>query len=115
MPVISILDTGRQEIHTCQWKEADTIFIYNVKSSHYDLIDRLLYLFSPLKKLSMNFKMYLNKDLVENIPLAKTQVELPGYIQGLRHLLEEKHETIIKQSREKPEYFIDGLESRMNL
>jgi hypothetical protein len=63
----------------------------------------------------MYLKMYINKNLVENIPLAKTQVELPGYIQGLRLLLEEKHETIIKKSKEKPEFFIDGLESRMNL
>lgn len=63
----------------------------------------------------MNFKMYINSSLVENIPLEKTHVELPGYIQGLCHLLEEKHEIIINESKKEPEFFIDGLQSGMNL
>jgi len=67
------------------------------------------------KKSSMYLKMYIGKELIENIPILTKDQYLNGHLQQLKQELEEKHEDIIDLSRQEPEYVIDGIPSRMNV
>jgi len=73
------------------------------------------YICGIVKKTSMYLKMYIGKELIENIPILTKDQYLNGHLQQLKQELEEKHEDIIDLSRQEPEYVIDGIPSRMNV
>src|SRR5436305_15066602 len=74
-----------------------------------------LYLYSNigiLKDLEMHLNMYINDVLIDSVEI---NVSLLNKLNLLKQQLEEKHLDIIDLSNDEPEYYIDGLPSRVNL
>lgn len=61
----------------------------------------------------MYFKMFLNSQLIESVPILASKIN-SGYLESIRMDLEEKHEEIIDLSQEEPQYCIDNIPSAMN-
>jgi hypothetical protein len=54
----------------------------------------------------MNLVMYLSNDLVDCIPMERNKISRPGYIGNFIRMLKEKHEEILMQSMEEPEFLV---------
>jgi hypothetical protein len=62
----------------------------------------------------MDLKMFIGKELIDEMKVTAAQFNRPGCIQSLRMDMEEKNEDIIDLSNEEPEFFIDAVPSSMN-
>ena len=60
----------------------------------------------------MHLNMYINDVLIDSIEI---NISLLNKLNLLKQQLEEKHLDIIDLSNDEPEYYIDGLPSRVNL
>jgi SAM-dependent MidA family methyltransferase len=54
----------------------------------------------------MNLLMYISNDLIDCIPLERNKISSPGYIGHFIRMLREKHEEILIQSMEEPEFLV---------
>jgi len=54
----------------------------------------------------MQLMMYIGNDLVESVPLDKEQVPVPGYLGNIKRHLKEKHQFLIAESIERPEFLV---------
>ena len=66
----------------------------------------------------MQLCMYLDEVLIESIPIDlkgfKTQAERERYVQQLVQTLNDKHLDKIIHTRFWPEYYIEGVQSKLN-
>jgi hypothetical protein len=56
--------------------------------------------------------MYISNDLIDSVPLEKEKIIYPGYIRSFTRTLKEKHDTIIRQSFDEPEFIIHDLSAQ---
>jgi hypothetical protein len=63
----------------------------------------------------MDLKMFLAGQLIDTVRMNTYQLNLPGYIQGLKMEMEERNEDILDLSDEEPTFFIETVPSSMNL
>ncbi|MDQ6610048.1 MAG: hypothetical protein M3Y85_09540 [Bacteroidota bacterium] len=54
----------------------------------------------------MQLMMYLQNDLIEAVPLNRSQVPVPGYLGKIKRGLKEKHQLLLQQSAEDPEFLV---------
>lgn len=59
----------------------------------------------------MQLMMYIGNDLIESIALDKEKVPLPGYLGQIKRELKEKHQALIQESAEKPEFLVMDLQT----
>ncbi len=62
----------------------------------------------------MELKMVIGDRVVDSIAVNFSKMGKPGYLEGLRDKLIQKHLDIIDVSAEKPQYYIDNVPSGMN-
>jgi hypothetical protein len=60
----------------------------------------------------MHLNMYINDVLIDSIEI---NISLLNKLNLLKQQLEEKHLDIIDLSNDEPEFYIDGLPSRVNM
>lgn len=60
----------------------------------------------------MRLLMYISNDLIDSVPLEKNKIIQPGYIRSFTRLLKKKHDTIIRQSFDEPEFIIHDLSTQ---
>jgi hypothetical protein len=58
--------------------------------------------------------MFLDNKLIDSMVINIARFNEPGYINGLRLEMEEKHEDVLDLSNEEPQFFIDSVPSSMN-
>ena len=61
--------------------------------------------------------MYLKNDLLETVPLDKTQVSIPGYLGKIKRELKEKYKTVLAESAVAPEFIVvsrSGIVPKIN-
>jgi hypothetical protein len=58
--------------------------------------------------------MFLDNKLIDSMVINIARFNEPGYINGLRLEMEEKHEDVLDLSNEEPLFFIDSVPSSMN-
>ena len=54
----------------------------------------------------MKLMMYIGNDLIESIPLEPGRISKPGYLGNIKRILKVKHNELILQHAEKPEFLI---------
>ena len=59
----------------------------------------------------MQLMMYIGNDLIEAVSLDKEQVPMPGYLGNIKRHLKEKHQTLIEESAERPEFLVIELQT----
>jgi len=62
----------------------------------------------------MKLDMFLDNKLIDSMVINIARFNEPGYINGLRLEMEEKHEDVLDLSNEEPQFFIDSVPSSMN-
>jgi hypothetical protein len=62
----------------------------------------------------MYLKMLVGNDLIDLLPVDFNNLLIPGYLEGLKQQLEEKHAGFIKSSLSRPLFFVDNVPSSMN-
>ena len=50
--------------------------------------------------------MYLGNDLIESVPVNLTLISIPGYLGSFKRNLKQKHNDLIRQVQEQPEFLI---------
>ncbi len=50
--------------------------------------------------------MYLGNDLIESVSVNFTLISIPGYLGSFKRSLKQKHNDLIQQFREQPEFLI---------
>ena len=58
----------------------------------------------------MELVMYLGNDLIEGIKLNNTLLSKPGYLGNIKRYLKNKHQELVQQSGENPEFLLAHLE-----
>ena len=58
--------------------------------------------------------MFLDNKLIDSMVINIARFNEPGYMNGLRLEMEEKHEDVLDLSNEEPQFFIDSVPSSMN-
>jgi len=56
----------------------------------------------------MRLLMYLSNDLIDSITLEHKKVTLPGYVGSFIKRLKEKHNYILAQSTEEPQFLVQN-------
>ena len=56
----------------------------------------------------MRLLMYLRNELIDSIYLEHKKVTLPGYVGSFIRLLKEKHNQILSQSIEEPQFLVQN-------
>jgi len=54
----------------------------------------------------MKLMMYLGNDLIESVPVNLTLISIPGYLGSFKRNLKQKHNDLIRQVQEQPEFLI---------
>lgn len=54
----------------------------------------------------MQLMMYLGNDLIDSIPVNFHQLSEPGYLGKFKRVLKHKHQELILQSSEQPEFLV---------
>ncbi len=54
----------------------------------------------------MKLMMYLGNDLIESVSVNFTLISIPGYLGSFKRSLKKKHNDLIQQVREQPEFLI---------
>ncbi len=54
----------------------------------------------------MKLMMYLGNDLIESVPVNLTLISIPGYLGSFKRNLKQKHNNLIRQVQEQPEFLI---------
>jgi len=62
----------------------------------------------------MKLDMFLDNKLIDSMVINIARFNEPGYMNGLRLEMEEKHEDVLDLSNEEPQFFIDSVPSSMN-
>lgn len=62
----------------------------------------------------MKLDMFLDNKLIDSMVINIARFNEPGYIDGLRLEMEEKHEDVLDLSTEEAQFFIDSVPSSMN-
>jgi hypothetical protein len=62
----------------------------------------------------MELKMFIGENLVDSLPVSRTQLVIPGFIRTLKNELEERNAEIIDLTEETPCFFIDTIPSRIH-
>jgi hypothetical protein len=55
---------------------------------------------------TMQLMMFIGNDLIESVPLETARISKPGYVGNFKRILKLKHNELIQQSAEKPEFLI---------
>ncbi len=50
--------------------------------------------------------MYLGNDLIESVSVNFTLISIPGYLGSFKRNLKQKHNDLIQQVREQPEFLV---------
>jgi len=58
--------------------------------------------------------MYIKDRLIDTVPVSFKKIATPGYLEGLKIELEEKHAAVINSSGEQPVFFVEHVPSSMN-
>ena len=56
----------------------------------------------------MRLLMYVSNELIDSIYLEHKKVTLPGYVGSFIRLLKEKHNQILDQSMEEPQFLVQN-------
>jgi len=59
----------------------------------------------------MNLLMYISNDLVDCVSLEKNKIVIPGYISSFIRMLKEKHNHLIQEADEEPEFLVHSISS----
>lgn len=62
----------------------------------------------------MQLMMYLQNDLIEAVPLNRSQVPVPGYLGKIKRQLKEKYDALVKESGTEPEFLVVTLSTPAN-
>ena len=54
----------------------------------------------------MELMMYIGNDLIESIPLDDARISKPGYLGSIKRCMKVKHDELIQQSFEKPDFLV---------
>jgi len=54
----------------------------------------------------MELMMYIGNDLIESIPLDDDRISKPGYVGSIKRCLKVKHNELIQQHGERPEFLV---------
>ena len=55
---------------------------------------------------TMKLMMYLGNDLIEAVPLELGRISKPGYLGNFKRILKLKHNELIQQYDQKPEFLV---------
>lgn len=55
--------------------------------------------------------MYLRHNLIDSISLDRDKITLPGYIGTFMRILKEKHNNVLEQCVEEPEFLVQNKNS----
>ena len=58
----------------------------------------------------MQLMMYIGNDLIESVPLDKDRVPIPGYLGKIKRHLKEKHQQLIAESANPPDFLVIDLQ-----
>lgn len=59
----------------------------------------------------MRLLMYLRHNLIDSISLDRDKITLPGYIGTFMRILKEKHNNVLEQCVEEPEFLVQNKNS----
>lgn len=59
----------------------------------------------------MELNMYLDDKLIDAIPVQLEQICIPGFLEGLKKQLEEKHQDLLASTSAKAVFFVDHVPS----
>jgi hypothetical protein len=62
----------------------------------------------------MELKMELDNHLIDSISVSLQKITIPGYLEGLKQEMEEKHADVIKDTTASPIFYVDHVPSSMN-
>ena len=62
----------------------------------------------------MELKMELDNHLIDSITVSLQKITIPGYLEGLKQEMEEKHADLLKDSTSTPVFYVDHVPSSMN-
>jgi hypothetical protein len=58
----------------------------------------------------MQLMMYIGNDLIESIPVDVTRLSVPGYLGGYKRQLKQRHQALLKESAQQPEFLVINLQ-----
>ena len=61
----------------------------------------------------MKLMMYIGNDLIEAVCLEKERVPIPGYLGNIKRQLKEKHQALLAENFERPEFLVIDMEPSM--
>jgi hypothetical protein len=61
----------------------------------------------------MKLRMFIANNLIDSLPVDFKKLPEPGYIDGLKARLEEKHASLLKETTESVQFFIEHVPSSM--
>jgi hypothetical protein len=62
----------------------------------------------------MDLKMLIENKLIDSMPVSFKKLGEPGYLEGLKKMLEEKHSALLQSATSKAVYYVDTVPSSMN-
>jgi len=62
----------------------------------------------------MKLLMYVKNDLIDSVTLEREKITIPGYTRKFIRMLKEKHEWIIRQSVDEPEFILHNATAHPN-
>jgi hypothetical protein len=57
----------------------------------------------------MKLLMYVSNDLIDSITLERKKIIYPGYIRNIIRTLKEKHDRLIRQANDEPEFIVHHM------
>ena len=58
----------------------------------------------------MQLMMYIGNDLIESVSVDVMRLSVPGYLGGFKRQLKQKHQALLQETAEQPEFLVINLQ-----